>query len=525
MGWYQDKNFSQEWNFEDDTVKAEMTLYARWGISPGKIMMTGGEFPSSVTDAFTKEICYRLPENTNCLNITLRYDASAVLYQSIEPKDFRYCFVSGPFEDPQNPGFMLLSIICKYNDTGSVSGELDVNPFNLNFKLLRSASYTQTVDFVQDSPDSLYAIGEDGVPLSFTYIENGIVWNTTDGYASYFTINGESVISSPTSYNTTLYPARPPKEPSVLWSVSDPSTATIDSNGLLTPLKDGSVILTAQTTDGSGFSAAKMITIGSEGPEPKINGILIGTMFSAFSPDIYDYRLNYYRYFDHSIISALVEFDDGLSVSTRGPVISQSGYLNIIDCDSPYASVNNGQRSVTYHFPYNYNSSSKDTSPPPLHLSMYMGEYAALYNVTSGWTSKNKDIATVDQSGVVHATGVGRAILTHPDGWECRVDIETSGLDYTLKNPRVENGSLMVALQNDTQRRAQDTLIAAFYDADGRLMHMNAQKLTSDMVGEISAGTVPADLPCSYSKIIVWEGTDAPTPLSNAAVLRELQTK
>ena len=220
------------------------------------------------------------------------------------------------------------------------------------------------------------------------------------------------VISSPTSYNTTLYPARPPKEPSVLWSVSDPSTATIDSNGLLTPLKDGSVILTAQTTDGSGFSAAKMITIGSEGPEPKINGILIGTMFSAFSPDIYDYRLNYYRYFDHSIISALVEFDDGLSVSTRGPVISQSGYLNIIDCDSPYASVNNGQRSVTYHFPYNYNSSSKDTSPPPLHLSMYMGEYAALYNVTSGWTSKNKDIATVDQSGVVHATGVGRAILT-----------------------------------------------------------------------------------------------------------------
>lgn len=533
VGWYRDKDLSQAWDFENDTVTEEMTLYARWGISTGRIMMTGDEFSSPNADSFTKEIRYLLPEDTNGLNLTFRYDACSVAYQSIEAKAFRYCFVSEPQDDPENPGFKLLSVICKYNDSGSCPGNTEVNPFNLKFRLQSDAPYTQKIEFVQGSPEGLCAYGMDNEPIPFTQVKNGMVWNSNAGSTNNLTISGNSVITAPTSYTAEVYPPRTPQEKPILWFVSDPCTASIDSSGRLTPLKNGTVIVTAQTTDGSGLSAARMVTIGPEGPKPKVNGVQeLGILMSSFSPDVFRYNV-YLPYYDGHI-SFPIEFDDGLTVYTyfepsyashgSSREYTQSGTIAMYKTTGPSFSVSSkGRGEVRYEFNLCYRPENE--YPPPLHLSMFLGETAILYNVTNGWTSKNKDIATVDQNGVVKATGVGRAILTHPDGWECRVDIETSGLDYTLKNPRVENGSLLVALQNDTQRHAQDTLITAFYDADGSLLHMNAQKLTSDMAGEILAGTVPAELPCSYAKIFVWEGANTPTSLSNAAVLRELQTK
>jgi len=53
--------------------------------------------------------------------------------------------------------------------------------------------------------------------------------------------------------------------PSVTWTVSDPTKATIDVNGLLRPLKDGIITVTATTKEaGSTISGSKQITISNQ---------------------------------------------------------------------------------------------------------------------------------------------------------------------------------------------------------------------------------------------------------------------
>ncbi len=50
----------------------------------------------------------------------------------------------------------------------------------------------------------------------------------------------------------------------VAWSVNDENIATIDANGLLTPIRNGSVTVTATANDGSGVSGNAIITITNQ---------------------------------------------------------------------------------------------------------------------------------------------------------------------------------------------------------------------------------------------------------------------
>ena len=63
-------------------------------------------------------------------------------------------------------------------------------------------------------------------------------------------------------------------DPSVTWSVNDESVATIDANGLLTAVADGSVTVTATANDGSGVTGELVITVQVSG-EIKVTGITV----------------------------------------------------------------------------------------------------------------------------------------------------------------------------------------------------------------------------------------------------------
>lgn len=67
------------------------------------------------------------------------------------------------------------------------------------------------------------------------------------------------------------------KDKTVTWSVSDAAVATITDNGLLTPLKNGSVTVTATAKDGSGITKQATITItGVTGPVVLATSVTIG---------------------------------------------------------------------------------------------------------------------------------------------------------------------------------------------------------------------------------------------------------
>ncbi|WP_308991078.1 pectate lyase [Mariniflexile litorale] len=72
----------------------------------------------------------------------------------------------------------------------------------------------------------------------------------------------------------------------ITWSVSDESIAVISSSGLLTPVENGTVTVTATTNDESGISAEKVITIsGVSGPPVFVESISItGTDISDGQP-------------------------------------------------------------------------------------------------------------------------------------------------------------------------------------------------------------------------------------------------
>lgn len=82
-------------------------------------------------------------------------------------------------------------------------------------------------------------------------------------------ILGNARVGKQTQYRAAFFP-NTAEDKSVVWSVSDESVAAIDENGLLTPLKNGSVTVTVKNTDGA---VEKSLDIEISGTKTYINSL------------------------------------------------------------------------------------------------------------------------------------------------------------------------------------------------------------------------------------------------------------
>lgn len=106
--------------------------------------------------------------------------------------------------------------------------------------------------------------------------DNDAIEETTDIKVSTIVINGSNITNGEAKELTAAVLPNNATDRSVTWSVSDENIAIISSTGVLTPLDNGSVKVTATANDGSGVTAEKTINIsGVAGPVVLIESITV----------------------------------------------------------------------------------------------------------------------------------------------------------------------------------------------------------------------------------------------------------
>ena len=101
-------------------------------------------------------------------------------------------------------------------------------------------------------------------------------------------IVGSNKIDASTKYTAIVTPDYTTNK-EVSWSVDNEAIAMIAEDGTLTPLRNGTVIITASAKDGSEVFASYEVEVIAHA---KIDSItLLGTWDKKFSPDIYDYTI------------------------------------------------------------------------------------------------------------------------------------------------------------------------------------------------------------------------------------------
>lgn len=145
---------------------------------------------------------------------------------------------------------------------------------------------------------------------------NGCGFTVSAPKARELFIKGLGRISGEYTYSVSAFPAS--ADAPVQWSVSDTDVAVIDQNGKLTPFKNGSVEITAETSDG--LKASRMIVI--DGLRTYITALQSDT--GEFARDYSESELERVLYVDENVKSVRLtaEYSGGLLKSENGILYS-----------------------------------------------------------------------------------------------------------------------------------------------------------------------------------------------------------
>ena len=230
-------------------------------------------------DAFSYRPIFATDKNVKYLVTTVKYP-EYIIFKNISSVDFVASEIDS--EVTEN-GYKHLSITCFYDYEGSdVPLNTNLVPFELQFEISPDA----TVGVCEINIEEAILIGNDDYVIDD--VINGS-FEIAPKLAQSIEITGPGEIDKATQFSVVVLPYNT-TDKSVEWIVDDESIARITADGVLTPVKNGTVRITATAKDGSGIFASKTIKVVAYAD---IDSLTFGegVVLKEFEPDTREYTV------------------------------------------------------------------------------------------------------------------------------------------------------------------------------------------------------------------------------------------
>ncbi len=274
---YKNKELTQEYSL-DTPISENLTLYADF-IELNKLKISGDATADIGQKGIVESVSFATDKTSTDLVATVKYPASIIL-QEIKSVDFDITQYS--YEEN---GYTFLSLECVYKN-GNIPRNTTIKPFELVFDVSETAQANDILDIEFVTDETYFADGNN--TYDFEETETAQI-KINPIFVKIITIDGADEIDSATQFTVTVSPDNA-MEKSVIWSVDDTSIASISDDGILTPIKSGTVKITATAKDGSGIYGEKSVNIKVYA---EIENLVsnIGVWDKAFSPSVREYTI------------------------------------------------------------------------------------------------------------------------------------------------------------------------------------------------------------------------------------------
>ena len=228
-------------------------------------------------------------------------------------------------------------ITCVFDYEGNFA-EINTNyvPFEIEFDVNTDI----TLGECEISIENLMLIGDDTYEIAD--IKNHTI-TILPKLAESIEIIGKDEIDATEQFSAVVSPDYT-TDKSVVWSVDDETVATIIQDGTVTPVKNGTVIITATAKDGSEVFATKTVSVIAYA---KINSLDFGggVVLTEFNPDIRKYTV--YVKEDVNSISLTPTFSGGGVLRPNGSGVWVSGRSKDFDLNDTVTTITLNRENVT----------------------------------------------------------------------------------------------------------------------------------------------------------------------------------
>ena len=231
------------------------------------------------------------------------------IYKEIINKDFIDNIVDTQYSDDE---YNYITIISTYDYDGArTHANKGYIPYEIIFDVAENCPIgTYTITFGEDT----IGIGD----ADYTFILGEINVFVPDT----LTINGSDSISSAAQY--TVSGVNTPEVP-VTWSVDNDEVATISADGVLTPITNGTVVITATYTENDTIFATKTVTV----QDCNVTDIVIVGSDTVFDGEKY-YAVIYPENLSHKTIKWSIDNTEVATVTEEGVLtVVSAGTVNL----------------------------------------------------------------------------------------------------------------------------------------------------------------------------------------------------